>query len=221
MKARGKRLELLRVIAGLSEIEAAKITQVAPITYKDWEYGKHPIPVRRIRYLLDMIRLEGLTCTIEWITDGVGEGPSKIQKFEVREPQVYLRESVKPIGHQGEILQIQKELATFLQGYADAIDFTVQDDGMAPIFSPGDIVAGVKLYGKEIKKIYGTPAIVTLDNGITMLRILHKGSASEKHTLLCSNIASKEEQILHEVGLLNIAPVIWHRVKNFRISTGS
>ncbi len=208
LKARGRRLEQVRVLARLSVSEAAEITQVAAVTYKDWEQGKHPMPERRIRFLLSALRLEGLDCSIEWITEGVGYGPDKIERFKVSEPRV---EYIRTVGHCGETEQIEKELEVFYQGYSDAIDLTIEDDGMVPVYQVGDVVAGVKLYGKEIKQAFGVPCIVTTQYGARILRVVQEGQGEGNYTLLCLNMSTKQKTILHETNVVNVAPVLWHR----------
>lgn len=212
IKARAKRLQQLRVSSRLSEQEAAAITQVSLITYKDWEYGKHPIPDRRIKFFVDTLRLDGIICELEWVSEGLGEGPRKadyepISKVAEPAPTQYFT----MMGADAEKQQIQREFETFAEGYSDAVCLIVGDDVMAPMYQSGDVVAGVKCYGKAIRKLMGKVCIVTLDNGEQLLRVLHEGHRANCYALLCLNVNSNEQSIRHDVELAYAAPVIWHR----------
>lgn len=213
IKSRGQRLQQLRVIARLTQKEAAEIAQVSLVTYRDWEYGKHPIPMRRIRFITHTLKLEGILCDPTWVSEEVGEPPRKMHEIETYYDRVSESAPIryfKPIGHSAEEEQMKKELAVFYEGYSDAVDLLIQDDAMMPLYAPNDLVAGIKCYGKEILKLIGKTCIIQRKDGGKALRILQSGVQKNHFTLLTTNPHSTNS-IEHEVELEFAAPVIWQR----------
>ncbi len=210
-KAKGERLQHLRKLARFSQKEIAKIINISLSGYKGWENGRHcGLPERRAIFLIPVFQAESIECSIEWLMCGIGEEPKKRQGHSFDENEKTTIEMVEKVT-KTENECIHTELQFFRNNYLNSIDFIVLDDAMAPQFSPKDVVAGIKLSNKHFKNAIGLNCIVQTMAGDILLRQLQKGIKKDHYTLLCTNPTTSQEAIMHEVELINVAPVLWHR----------
>ena len=85
-------------------------------------------------------------------------------------------------------------------------------DGMLPIYSIGDYVAGVYQTEQAIKTLIGLNCIMKLINGDIIVRNLRPGKEANKYTLYCINIETTVgEPIIYNIKLEFAAKIIWHR----------
>lgn len=214
-KEKGQRLQHLRKMARFSQKEIANIINISLSAYKGWENGRHGgLPKRRAIFLLPIFQAEGIECNLEWLMSGRGDSPQKNLAYSTNKARKILRakDNIMQAIIKTESERIQDELRCFRSNYLDSIDFVVPDDAMAPMFLPQDVVAGIKLKPKYYSNAFGMPCIVQLIDGEILLRELRQGKEKNHYTLLCSNIET-DQNILNEVELLNVAPVLWHRRK--------
>lgn len=211
-KEKGQRLQQLRKLARFSQKEVANTVNISLSAYKGWENGRHGgLPKRRAIFLLPIFQAEGIECNLEWLMSGRGEPPQKNKTYSAKKI-IRARDNIIETITKTEQERIQDELRCFRSNYLDSIDFIVPDDAMAPMFLPQDMVAGVKLKPKYYSNAFGMPCIVQLINGEILLRELRQGKEKDHYTLLCNNIEINQN-IINEVELINVAPVLWHRRK--------
>lgn len=209
-KAKGERLQQLRRLARFTQTEMAKLINVSLSGYKGWEIGRHGgLPENRAIFLISIFQSEGINCNIEWLMHGIGNSPQKIQGYSPIDNNA----SYQILGNivKTEKKLIQNELQFFRSNYLNSIDLVILDDAMAPQFLPNDIVAGIKLLSKKFSQAIGLNCIIQTATGDILLRQLQKGIKKNRYTLICANSASHQEIIMHEVELINVAPVLWHR----------
>lgn len=211
---KGRRLQQLRKLARFSQKEIANAINISLSAYKGWENGRYGgLPKRRAIFLLPIFQAEGIECNLEWLMSGRGIPPHRNIVYNTAKKAIKAKDNIIQAIIKTEQECIQDELRCFRSNYLDSIDFIVLDDAMAPMFLPQDVVAGVKLKPKYYPNAFGMPCIVQLTDGTILLRELRHGKEKDHYTLLCNNIETDQENILNEIELINVAPVLWHRRK--------
>jgi|GEM_PF-1142928 len=114
--------------------------------------------------------------------------------------------------------RIAEELEDFCRYYQDVAFLVVDDDALYPIFQHGDLIAGVKYYGKDMRKVANQDCIVQVvgEYGSEQLlrNVIYSGATKDKYTLVCKNHhATVAKPVLYEVQLISAAPVVWLRRK--------
>ena len=206
-KEKGERLQYLRNLVRLTQKELAEIIQVSLSGYKGWENGRHGgIPEKRAIFLIKFFEAEGIQCSLEWLMYGIGSQPEKQRDLHKNNIMEIVSRNAK---NEKEIMQ--DELHYFRSNYLNSIDFVVPDNLMMPNFLMNDIVAGVKLSSHHFQEAIGLNCIVQLVTGEILLRQLQQGIKKDYYSLLCTTPTDNKEIIIHEVKLINVAPVLWHR----------
>lgn len=211
--AKAERLIQLRKLARLSRKDIAQMAGVSVFTYKGWENARFGgIPQKRALLLVDLFQAEGIKSSVDWLMYGTGDPPKKILCYQIAQ----LREvNTDPTSQSPEIieqLRIKAELEFFCNNNAwETISLVVPDDAMEPYFLQGDLVAGVKVAPENFNKTIGLNCIVRTKNNKILLRQIQKSNTKDCYTLLCLNSSSKQQFILHDVELIDVAPVIWLR----------
>jgi transcriptional regulator with XRE-family HTH domain len=212
--AKAERLLQLRKLAKLSRNDAAQMAGVSVYTYKGWENARFGgIPQRRAALLVDMYQAEGIKSSVDWIMQGTGEPPNKLLCYQY----TIFKDTIANPANQSpkniEQLRIKAELEFFCNNYSwETMSLTVPDDAMEPYFLQGDLVAGTKTSNTDFEKMNGSNCIVRTKNNKILLRQIHKSKTKDLFTLLCLN--RKHQLALHDVELVDIAPVIWIRKKS-------
>lgn len=105
-----------------------------------------------------------------------------------------------------------QELRYARQLHPDWVDLILTDDGMAPHYQRGDVVAGRRYHGEVILMAIGQDCIVQTAQNVLLFRRLMKGSQPGRYHLVCTNITTASvAPILYDQPLLSAAPVLWHR----------
>src|SRR5262249_31447785 len=209
-------------------------------TLQSWEKAKAGgLTSKGAKRILSALQQEGVNCSTEWLLYGIGH-PAYFQtaQFQVtRQMGVELgaRAGVGTQAGQADrvcdtranytistvlkkedkhhnITNVIQELRVFRALNPHAIDYIVQDDGMAPEYLPGDYVAGKKRMGEEIAQLAGKDCIVQTSANDYLLRRISKFVRPGVYNLTCTNLetsVAKYTQPAQE--LTTAAPVMWHR----------
>lgn len=215
-QVRGKRLKTVRMMTGLTRNLLEEKYGISASTIQSWEAAKAGgLTERGVRRILPVLHQEGISCTIDWLLYGIGNGPQATLSFALSFPNTTRNEV-------SEDKAIVQELIAFRGLHAEATDFVVLDNSMEPYYCVGDYVAGVRRMKEEITNVVGRDCIVeTVENNIKFRR-LKKGSQSGLYNLICINPDTQVfETTLYDQELISAAPVIWHRWKNAKVSTFS
>ena len=182
-KAKGRRMQDLRNLTGLSRQEFCDKYNINRRTLKSWELGDYKgIPENSAAKVLPAYLKEGVRCELQWIMHGTGQPPTLTQKK-----------------------QIEKELKMLKQNDPNYIILLVNDNSMEPYFYPDDYVAGIKRKGKEIQNLIGLNCIIETTDKQALLRRLEAGSKKDHYNASCAN------QTLKNIQLKSAAQVIWIR----------
>jgi hypothetical protein len=106
-------------------------------------------------------------------------------------------------------------LAFFKNQFKKTLDFKVEDDGLAPLYNPGEYVAGVEWQKKNFDSLDGLDCIVVTEDNKTYLRKFKVSVKKDRFTLECTNAGTSVAQpTLSDVKVLKAAPVIRHYKRN-------
>ncbi|CAL7964079.1 hypothetical protein GAMM_60192 [Gammaproteobacteria bacterium] len=164
--------------------------------------------------MVDIFQTEGIKSSVDWIMQGIGDPPKKILSYQITQFKEAIANSTEQTPENIEQLRIKAELEFFYNNNDwETISLTVLDDAMEPYFLQKDLVAGVKVANKDFDKTIGLNCIVRTKNNKILLRQIQSGNKNGLFTLLSLNLGSKQQLILYDMELTDVAPVIWLRRK--------
>ena len=207
--ARANRLIRVRHLANLSREEMCANGELNMFTIRGWELAKHGgLPPKGALKIIDRVAKEGVFCTVEWLLHEEGEPPRVvIEKREIASDE--MQKSLSDLTHNK---MIDRELAYFYHIHDNATHYKIKDHIMMPFFEVGDVVAGLKLFEKNIESLVGKNCIIHLANGSTLFRKLHSKTSSGLYNLVAiNNEGDVDELFKKDVEIIYAAPVVWHR----------
>ncbi|MFO8840777.1 S24 family peptidase [Legionella pneumophila serogroup 1] len=210
--AMGHRIKRARMLAGLSRKDLEEKHGISIHTLQSWELGRNPINKTKAGTLIEILHQYDVTCSIDWLLEGIGKGPSVIENEFQNYPS--LADTV------GDLIAseqaIQKEIDFFKTNNPNAVVIRVSDDSMEPEYKVGDIVGGIKFINQDKNQCVGHNCIVETTEGIFFRRLI---KSDDKYLLVCNNNrTSVSDPVISPNLILSIAPVIWHRWKFDTIS---
>jgi transcriptional regulator with XRE-family HTH domain len=208
--AKGKRLKALREKTFLNQSAFAEKYSLNPNTYKSWELGRHGgLPLKRSCEIIQALKNEGIDCTVDWLIYGKGAEPLFTHKIS-EPPATYENSKITT-----EEQRINQELESFCNYYPLAQYLKVEDDGLYPFFYIGDLVAGIKHYDRDIRKVINLDCIVQImGEERLLLRTVCQGTTKDTYNLVCKNPnTTVKQQVLFDVKLFTAAPIVWIRRK--------
>lgn len=206
--ARGKRLKLVRKMAGLTREEVEEKYGISASTIQSWEAAKAGgLTEKGAQRAIAVLRQEGIWCTADWLMYGLGEGPQPTgSQFH------HVQGSITTYTDLPEEKAILQELEKFKLLNSDAVHFIVSDDAMLPYYQKGDYAAGKRKMGEAIKQLIGMDCIIETEEGTLLLRRLKRGSREDTYTLLSINPDTYLTMpTVYEQKLKSAAAVIWLR----------
>jgi transcriptional regulator with XRE-family HTH domain len=205
-RARGERLRRIRNLANLSRKELCDESGTNINTYIGYEVGRYGgLTKNGAIKIIEYIASKGVYCSFEWLMHGVGQAPCVVTDNQ----QNYFQDK-HDISNEKQC--ISEEIFLFRKHYNNSIDYRIIDDGMLPIYSIDDYVAGVCYTPDSINDLIGSNCIVQIANGDIVVRNLRQGKEENYYTLSCINPeTSVHHPILYDVKLIFAAKIIWHR----------
>jgi transcriptional regulator with XRE-family HTH domain len=213
IQERARRLKFLRKITCLSMKEFAQHCNLGLTTINYWEQGYSSITERGAKKVCKAMREEGIECSTIWLMSGLGTqakiiDPSKLSKlnYNLLEsfPQTVCEENSSYF--QG---KIKEELELFQTIHPDSFVHLISDEGMHPLYSKGDIVAGKKLTGKNMELANGVDCIVEIEKNKLRIRRIRIGQSVNSFDLYVINPeASLEFPPLRNTKINALAPII-------------
>lgn len=204
---RGLRLNSLRRSLRLSRKAFCEKFGISPYTLQNWETNKNGgLTEKRVEDVANLFKTVKVYCSVEWLRDGTGPAPSIVESHTrfVRENAAYYDASQDAL--------IQKELALFYEHNPNAIHLQITDDGHAPYYRAGDLVAGIRYFDADIASFIGKICIVYTAAGEQLVRQLKAGSSPERYNLICTNAdTTVEKPIIYNAEITLAAPILWLR----------
>ncbi|HAU0227414.1 TPA: helix-turn-helix transcriptional regulator [Legionella pneumophila] len=204
----GQRIKRARMLAGLSRRDLEEKHGVSIHTLQSWELGRNPLNQAKAANLVEILHQYDVSCSIDWLLEGRGKGPSVIENEFKNFP--FLEEAVG--GLLATEQAIQKEIDFFKSNNPNAVVIMVSDDAMEPEYMPGDFIGGIKFIDRDKKgECVGHDCIVETTDGMFFRRLI---KSEDKHLLVCNNNRTTvSDPVISADSILSIAPVIWHRWK--------
>lgn len=204
----GRRLAVLRVMAGLNRHDLSQQAEVSKTSISYWEHGKgSPMTVRSIGKIIQTFNHLGIRCNEEWLKTGNGEPPINITQSTKTPPQ--------NIDSNVDIQNVRfcQELNIFLTTHQHldkkiAI-MKVENNSMFPAFEKDDVIGGIFLPISSIDFSKEKNCIIKKENILDLRRV----RASSNHGLFNLSYFSYDPGCshpfeCHDVKLDLIAPVL-------------
>ncbi len=132
---RGKRLRLIRKIAGLTRNQLAESIGMTPTTLSTWENANfNGITLGGGEKVITTLLSKGVHCSLAWLMEGIGQPPEILSELLGNDSI-----SLKPEPENN----IHKEMIFFLRLNPKSITFQIRDPRLMPFLKPGDWVGGL------------------------------------------------------------------------------
>lgn len=217
-KNKADRLRKIRGLANLTrENLASEGSGITLYSVRSWETARFGgLSLDGAQKVIKRVALEGVKCTLEWLLHGLGVAPEgTILEKDKNDETTTQRETRQREIIDNEALLITEELAFFKKQFKRTLDLRVEDDGLSPLYLPGEYVAGIERYKKDFASLIGLNCIVITDQHKTYLRRLQLGTKRNRFTLECINTStSVETPTLCNVKLLRAAPITRHYMRD-------
>ncbi|MFZ2314902.1 MAG: helix-turn-helix transcriptional regulator [Gammaproteobacteria bacterium] len=197
----GKRIKFARNMLGLTRRGLEEKFLINVNTLQAWENGKVALTSKGAKKLLAAFAKLGLICSEDWLRTGAGSNPIFIEDINILPNEM------------NEDLCILREIEAFKAINPNPIVIVISDNGMEPIYSLGDFVAGNKKIDSEINSLIGANCIIGTYQGDTLIRKLLKSSNDNAYTLACINASTDQQPIIPDIRIKFAAKVVFHRQK--------
>lgn len=197
----GGRIRLARSMLGLTRKDLENRFNVSVNTLQAWESNKNLLSAKGAKKLNEAFIKLGLLCSESWLLTGEGQSPNLLQASAALPKEI------------DENTRILRELEAFKAINPSPVVVIIIDDGMEPIYSIGDFIAGNKLFHQDIDTLIGQNCIIETLQGDTLARKLLKGSKAGLYNLVCINIATTEQPIIQDIKPRYAAKIVLHRSK--------
>ncbi len=203
-----RRIKSARMLKSLSQKDLEDFG-VNTHTLQAWELGRNPLTERGAERLVDALDKAGIDCTVQWLFTGLGFGP-RLKEIISDAPYQKFVKNAEVIDWDLE-KAIQIEIETFCQLNPQATVLRLADDAMAPFYSLGNYIGGIKIPREQFENYLGYDCIVETDKG-TFFRRLVKRNAD--YALICLNVkTTMTEPVILPTQIASVAPIVWHRSK--------
>lgn len=200
-EARADRLRRVRNMANLKREHMCDDGQMNINTYKGWEIARYGgLPVDGAERVIARVAEEGVVCNLDWLLYGIGMGPHIVATIQTSSVEGSIQDQL-----------IKNEIELFRKQYGDILDYKIEDDGLSPLYLPGDYVAGIKCQGKKIQALVGRNCIVQTATGVLLARHIKQGSSPERFMLCCTHTDTRvKNPVCYDVSLMSAAAVLRH-----------
>lgn len=205
----GNRIKSVRMLAGYSRKAFAEKSGISGATLRAWEepvQKRNGITQKGAIRLVQGLQESGISCTLEWLLEGKGPGPSLLNSNPIN-----VSTDAKLEISWNEEESIFKDIESFKINNPNPIVAIITDGSMLPFYSYSDYVGGSKKTGNEIASLVGLNCIIELED-LTIVRRITSSNSQGKYTVRALNIdPSVTQPVIENVEILSAAHIIWHR----------
>lgn len=206
----GLRFKSARSLVHLSRKDFCDKHGLNRFTVQSWETGRNFSRSKNVNAFCEALAKEGIFCTVEWLFEGIGATPTKLNTRKTLElPKVKRARAPERKRVSEEQARIQAEVEFFKNnqpGDSKIIVSQVADNLMEPFYSEGDFVGGPLMTGSSIQKLVGKICLVVLDEENYVVRRLR--TEGNRFLLVPEDIAGSVTGLKKMIGA---AEIIWHR----------
>jgi transcriptional regulator with XRE-family HTH domain len=200
-KERGKRLKLLRGMAGLKRDDLAREAGVSGASISYWENASlSELTEKNAEKVIKIIQKHGILCNIEWLLFGIGSSP-RIKEAPENKVPVSLSST-------HETKTLEQEIKLFLMNPGAAV-LQVTSTAMSPVLEPEMTVGAIWVNPSEILINHQKLCIIELDGEFQARKInniLPNGDYDLSYLSYSSDLKSPFE--LKSIRLAKIAPIV-------------
>ncbi|MBY0282215.1 MAG: hypothetical protein K2W94_08710 [Alphaproteobacteria bacterium] len=212
----GKRIRIAITLCGMKFPAFCQKHKISLSYLYAIEKGKHSLSQGIAKRIVLAMQQEGYFCSTNWLLAGEGISPCTFEELKKREDSEHNLDLKAVTSLLTPELKVIREIAFFRDLHSDCIVVGVFDDSMEPFYSLGDYVAGIFKKKEEVETCMGVNCIIQLTSGEQIIKRLLKGNKEEFFTLSSTNPHTKvENPILYNQKIEKIAPIIWHRRKDY------
>jgi len=205
----GKRLNILRTMAGWDRDGLSRAANVSAASISYWENASGGvISAKSMGKLIEAFLTVGISCSEDWLRKGEGEKPFQPSQSQ----QNPLNENLA--GQDISNFQFNKEIAMFLsvetqKGRQEKIVTTIENSAMTPVFEKGDIVGGILLPAHSVDLSKEQMCIIKLDGKLDVRRVKKGNSPSTFNLSYFSYDQDCHFPLeMNDVHLEHLAPII-------------
>lgn len=206
-RIKGKRLQMVRALAGLTRQQMQDITGVPLSTINSWEIGRVELNDKSANRYCTALRKIGIYCTSEWLLTGNDIPPRLMNSMEksifatLDDGKRDHDDGVKPVVElpSGLSEDMRRELMFFLSLHDKTLFHFITQDIAS--YKKGDCVAGIIVQNPAI--LINQPVIFQVDEHTNAVGVLLEYAHE-------SCLASFGDGASH-LKALNIAKIVWHR----------
>ncbi len=204
----GRRIKMSRTLAGISRKNLEDQYKISMHTLQSWELGRNPLTERAASKLVEIFHSSGVSCSIQWLLEGLGKGPALLETDFTPYPTID-NDLALLLDKEN---TIQKEIDFFRTNNPNAVVIMVSDNTMEPVYSLGDFVGGIQyLVPQKINECIGQDCIIEIADGTFFRRLIKRKTG---YALVCLNTQTEtDEPVIFSKTILAATPVIWHRWK--------
>jgi len=204
---RAARLKKMRKMTHYSRKAFSEKYNMSQGTLQNWETARFGgLTEKGAHTMIHALSSEGIFCSFEWLMYGVGNSPA------ITDTSTKKSIPVKNLNSAPEEELIKAQLKLFQSLNQDAVNFSVIDDSMSPLYKEGELLAGIKRTGKSIEKLVNKTCIIETYDKKKMLRYIKKGSKPNTYNISCLNKDTNiPEPFIYNAALISAAPVTWVR----------
>lgn len=203
----GKRLSILRTMAGWSRDGLSTAARVSAQSISYWENANGGvISAKSMEKIISAFRTKGIICSEDWIRKGAGDLPIQQSKS--------LRKALIQTSSDTGDTQINQETALFLalekeKGQREIIITKIENTSMTPVFERGDIVGGIFIPAHSVDLTKEQMCIIKFENKIDVRRVKKGTLPSTYHLSYFSYDPNNELPLeMNNVHLEVLAPII-------------
>lgn len=91
----------------------------------------------------------------------------------------------------------------------------VCSDEMLPFYSPGDLIGGKLRFNESISVGINRNCIVIAEGGVQFFRRVIRSNKGGYNLVILNPNQATQEPVMFDVPIIALAPVIWHRTRDY------
>lgn len=207
----GQRLKYMRGLLRVSRSYLQNKYELPEVTLKAWENCTTKLSRNGAARCVTIYRSEGIIVSEDWLMDGIGLDP----KVSVTVGNYFSIPTRKDLPLEDDEIAMIRDANVFKENNIQAVVMIVSNGDMRPFYCPGDYIGGKMRYGNAIETAINKDCIIHLNGGERLFRRLIKNTVG-RYNLTCLNPnETTTEPVLYNVEIDSVAPVIWHRWKDY------
>lgn len=144
-KERGLRLRYARGLALLSRKDLGKLIDYTERSQFSWEEGESPISDKIAFKVIYALQKYNVKCSYEWLMDGVGETPQRIENLQ----NLILDSALIAADDQ---LLFETDIMLFKKRYPDSLVLEIRDDKAVPKYYRNDFLFAPRVSQEKFRE---------------------------------------------------------------------